>query len=124
MTRFKETTIMKKMYLKGLVVAATLSIASTAFAGFWSSYVQLTNLDTAADGYIVYPSAAINNPAGCSDPSQVWGYSGSTDVEKDLMNKTLLSAFLANRKVRLNVASTVCSGTHPVYLAVRVDSAQ
>jgi hypothetical protein len=115
---------MKKAHLKGLVVAATLSLATTAFAGIWSSYTQLANLDTAADGYIVYPATAVNNPAGCSDTSQVWGYSASTAEEKDLMNRTLLSAFLANRKVRLNIASSVCSGTHPVYLAVRVDYAQ
>lgn len=118
---------MKKSYLQGLAIAATLLIGGTAFAGFWSSYVQISNLDTAADGYIVYPDTAVNNPANCTDTSQVWGYSGSSSVEKDLMNKTLLSSFLANRKVRLNVASTVCSSStpsHPVYLAVRVDAAQ
>jgi hypothetical protein len=117
---------MKKASLKGLIVAATLAIAGSAFGGVWAGYFQIANLDTAPDGYIVYPSTTLNNPAGCADTSQVWMYSSATAAEKDLMNKTLLSAFLDNRKVLLNIASSVCSNsspTHPVYLAVRVDYA-
>ncbi len=115
---------MKKQHLVGLIVAATLSIAGSAFAGTWSpTYLQISNLETAVDGYVVYPGTAINNPAGCANTSQVFGSASTTAAEKELMSKTLLSAFLANRKVRLNVASTTCSsGGYPVYLGVRVDS--
>lgn len=119
---------MKKARVLGVVAAVSLSLAGTAFAGFWSpSYVAINNLDTDGLGYVVYPGTTVNNPAGCVDTSPVSGYSGTSADERDLMDRTLLSAFLANRKVRLNIASTACSGSgtsgHPVYLAVRVDFA-
>jgi hypothetical protein len=117
---------MKKAHLMGLVAAATLSIAGSAWAGYWSNYVPISMLETAADGYVVYPGAALNNPGGCTNATPAYGYASSTAAEKDAMNKTLLSAFLANRKVKLNIASTVCTPDHnyPVYLSVRVDAAQ
>ena len=119
---------MKKARIIGVITAAALTLVGTAFAGIWSPYVQIANLETTANGYDVYPAASAGNPNMCVDASPISGYTGTSAVEKDLMNKTLLSAFLANRKVRLEVASTVCSGGsdttgHPVYLHVRVDYA-
>ncbi len=121
---------MKKAHLMGLLGAATLTLATSAWAGVWSSYITIENLDTAPDGYWVYANSStpLNNPAGCANTTYAVPYSSASTTEKDLMSKTLLSAFLANRKVRLNMASTVCSGSgtsgYPVYLNVRVDYAQ
>ena len=40
------------------------------------------------------------------------------------MNKTLLSAFLAGRKVRLSLSQNACSkNNYPAYHMVRVDAA-
>jgi hypothetical protein len=121
---------MKKPYVIGLIAAATLSLATSAWAGFWSNYVTIANLDTAVDGYVVYPGTSAGNPGNCASVapgsvSPIYMYSGATAAEKDLMNKTLISAFLSNRKVRLNVASTVCTAAgYPEYIAVRLDAVQ
>lgn len=115
---------MKRSYIMGLVGAATLSLAASAWAGAWTSYGQINNLDTSGDAYIVYMVTS-TNPAGCANTGQVEVYPSSTASEKELMNKTLLSAFLANRKVKLNVSSTTCSASgYPTYYQVRVDYAQ
>jgi hypothetical protein len=113
---------MKKAHIMGLLGAATLSLAGGAWAGQWTGYVQIANLDTSGDAYIVYSSSTLN-PAGCAATGQAVVYPSSTAAEKDLMNKTLLSAFLANRKVRLDLSVNTCSGGFPTYYQVRVDSA-
>lgn len=116
---------MKKPYVVGLIVAATLSLATSAWAGYWSNFVTIASLDTAVDGYVVTPGASVGNPNNCANASPIYMYSGATAGEKDLMNKTLISAFLSNRKVKLNVASTVCTAAgYPAYIAVHLDAAQ
>lgn len=116
---------MKKAIVMGLLSAATLSLATSAWAGYWSGYFAISSLDTAVDGYVVTPGTPIANPAGCTNASPIYMNPGMTAGEKDLMNKTLLSAFLANRKVSLNVASGACTAaSYPMYIYVRVDAAQ
>jgi len=118
---------MKKAHFMGLFGAATLSIAASAWAGYWSNHIKLANLDTATDGYVVFPDAStpLNNPGNCANTSRAVGYASSSAADKDLMNRTLLAAFLANRKVKLNVASSVCSSAgYPVYLQVSLDADQ
>lgn len=112
---------MKKISIMGLLGAATLSLAASASAGVWVGYSKIHNLDTSGGTYIVYTGSS-SNPAGCSNTGQFHAFPSATAADKDLMNKTLLSAFLANRKVLLNISETTCSSSgYPTYYQVRVD---
>jgi len=112
---------MKKFSVMGLLGAAILSLAGGAWAGVWGGYGRIHNLDTSGEAYIVYMTTS-TNPAGCANTGQVHVFPSAAAAEKELMSRTLLSAFLANRKVALNISSNTCSASgYPTYYQVRVD---
>ena len=84
-----------------------------------SSYQVLTN---------AVPNSPTTNPFMCSDSGRYVILSTLDAPTKDIINKTLMAAFLAGRKVSLTISDTVCTGgSHtgfPVYTGVTVDSAQ
>ena len=120
---------MKHMILKGGLVTAFLLAAATAWAGWWTSYTAIANLDaTEGGGYRVYPvGSALNsgsNPCSHSDYAEVIG--SATPEARAEYNRLLLSAFLSGKKVRLFLSShsSNCIDGRPVYAEVRVDHLQ
>jgi hypothetical protein len=117
-----------KNWIKGLIVGTTLlSLAAPAMAAQLSAYFYIQNLDSitgSGGGYVVYPkNYTIVNPAGCPNTGKAEVYAGATAEERDLMNKTLLAAFMAGRMVRLSVSQNQCSANnYPAYHMVRVDA--
>jgi hypothetical protein len=72
------------------------------------------------------PNNGANDPAGCVASSTpnigrfVMG-TGFTQEGRELIAKTLLSAFLAGKQVQVEVGSSVCSGGgNPTYGHVRI----
>lgn len=117
---------MKKAYIGILSVLATLTLTGIAFADQMTGFFTISSLSltNGGDSYIVTGSSTIN-PAGCAatDYKEVGTTVGAES--RDLMNRTLLSAFLAGRKVRLNLSQNHCGATgRPAYYAVLLDSAQ
>jgi hypothetical protein len=119
-----------------------LLVGSHASAG-WNSFFLIDYLDTttypgpASDGYAISGpgtfSGGTSNPAGCTG-SLNYAYP-SPDVPagaaRELLAKTVFSAYLAGKQVRLYISSTNCLLTNgtlggtgsagaPVYLAVAV----
>jgi hypothetical protein len=118
-----------KNWKKVVAAAAVLSVTTSAMAAQLTAYFELDNLDaiTSADaGYVVYPkNYTLPNPASCANTGKAEVYQSATAADKELMNKTLLSAFMAGRKVRLSLSSSTCSSNnYPAYHMVRVDAAQ
>lgn len=117
--------MMKRLYVMAISGAAALAMTSSAWAYYWSAYTTITILNTAPGiGYRVY-SASTTNPADCANTGRVDPSSTTSAEQRELMDKTLLAAFLAGRKVKLGLHDTACtSDGYPVYVHVQVDSAQ
>jgi hypothetical protein len=117
-----------KNWIKGLIVGtALLSVAAPVMAAQLTSYFYIQNLDaitSSSGGYAVYArSYTIPNPAGCPNTGKAEVYTSSTAVDKDLMNRTLLAAFMAGRQVRLSISQNACSvNNYPAYHMVRLDA--
>ncbi|WP_437769273.1 hypothetical protein WMF27_09315 [Sorangium sp. So ce281] len=117
---------MKRFHIMGLVGAAALAITSGAFAGYWNPvYTVIDNLDTVPGiGYRVY-TATTENPASCANTGYLDPHSTIPAAERQLMDRTLLSAFLAGRKVKFNISSQTCTAEgYPTYVWLRLDKAQ
>lgn len=116
-----------------LSAAATIStIAGMAWATNSSDYFVIKNIlsDGSTDLY-VYPEAITDNsnndPANCGNPITRYAVSSALAEEaKDRLHKTLLSAFLAGKKVsvRIQETGTACSGTSPIIIGAWVDKNQ
>jgi hypothetical protein len=118
-----------KTWIKSLIAgAAILSASATAMAAQTTSYFYVMNLDaitSAGGGYVVYAKDyTIPNPAGCANTGKAEVYKTATEEEREIMNRTLLAAFMAGRQVRLSISSATCStNNYPAYHMVRVDAA-
>jgi hypothetical protein len=118
---------MRKLRIAVPVGLGIVFTALGAWAATWTSYFEIQNLDTVhlEDAYIVYPNGSVSNPNGCANADYYEVISTSPAATRELMNKTLLSAFLAGRKVRLSISTASCSANNrPAYAAVRVDADQ
>jgi hypothetical protein len=115
---------MKKTHIGAGVVAAILTCAGAALADQWTGSFTIDTLSmlNGGDSYIVSGSSTIN-PARCAstDYREVGTSVGA--ASREFMNRTLLSAFLAGRKVRLNLSQNQCGATgRPAYYAVQLDA--
>ncbi|XXX79850.1 hypothetical protein WMF30_13855 [Sorangium sp. So ce134] len=121
--------MLKRAPIMSLLGAAVLAMTSSAWAGWWSSYGAIDYLDTTPGvGYRVYHpySGNVNgNPASCANTGYFEPFASATATERELMDKTLLSAFLAGRKVKINISNSTCSaGGYPVYIWVQLSKDQ
>lgn len=116
---------MKRLYVMALSGAAALAMTSSAWAYYWSAYNTITILNTAPGiGYRVY-TASTTNPASCANTGRVDPSSTTSADQRELMDKTLLAAFLAGRKVKMGISDTACTTDgYPIYLHVQVDKDQ
>ena len=119
---------MKKTVLSALVTSAILLASSLAFALATSGFSAISRLDVdrGTGSYFVTlstPFASSQAACGASDYIEI----GSTvsPEAKELINKTLLAAFLAGRKVSVQVSSNQCGATgRPALYNVSLDAAQ
>ena len=119
-----------KLTLSSVFGLGMLLVAGAARADGYSSYVTIRALEQTGDEYVIWTTGvtnnATNNPASCtSGVGKYYFYtSGLTAASKELMTRTLLSAFLAGRKVQLIVKSTTCYSNYPVVASAGVDMDQ
>jgi hypothetical protein len=128
---FLMKTNMKVRIGLGVASAALLAVGA-AWAATDSTYFTVLNLvleESNAKGYTVVPQEALtgtdNNPHSCQNgPGRFLPLSTTDATSRDLQNRTLLSAFLAGKKVSLRLSSDACSGTgtqgYPVYFGVKL----
>lgn len=117
---------MKRLHIMTLLGAAALAITSSASAGIWSVYAVIDNLNTVPGiGYRIYTTATAGNPASCANTGHIDPIASTPAAERELMDRTLLSAFLAGRKVKINVSHSTCtSDGYPTYVWVQLDKNQ
>lgn len=123
--------------LVALSFAATLAFgAADASAHTWTSYFSMDYIDTSTlgigEGYSISGpgdfEGALSNPKNCD--SKAYAYLSTSEItsatERELMKKTILSAYLSGRRIRLLMSSSKCTGNSgtsgaPMYLAVAVE---
>lgn len=111
----------------GLLGISSVLVAAVAHADSWTIWGRIMDLQTVSDhGYRVQLGASlIQNPAGCANSDFYEAHNSLTAAELDLQNRTLLSAFLAGRKVRLYITSASCGPLgRPMYYGVRLYDTQ
>jgi hypothetical protein len=118
---------MKKRILSGVLAILALSTGSTALAGAdtWSPEFHIDTLYTYGTGYRISDVSTSSgyNPAACGGTlsAHVWPLATLSDVAKEEMGKVLLSAYLADRPVRVRISGTVCESTNVrTYVAVEL----
>jgi hypothetical protein len=117
-----------KNWIKGMLAGAVLlSLSGAARAEQLTSYFYIQNLDANYAGggsYTVYAkNYTIPNPKGCANTGKAEIYVNAAAADRDLMNKTLLAAFMAGRQVRLSISTATCSANnYPAYALVRLDA--
>ncbi|WP_437830816.1 hypothetical protein [Sorangium sp. So ce1153] len=111
---------MKRLHVMALLGAAALGITSSAWAGTWYDSAAIDTIDTVPGiGYRIYTTTG--NPADCANTGRLDPISTITAAERQLMDKTILSAFLAGRKVQVNVSNSICTADgYPTYVWVRL----
>ncbi len=105
------------------------AITFTAQADSTSTYFVIEGLEAGAlqeDGFGVDPlNYNVPNPKNCPSTGLALANPARSSAEKEAMNKLLLSAFLAGKKVTLFISDTTCSSGattgFPVYNNVRVN---
>jgi hypothetical protein len=110
----------RSLLLSNLALLGALTVAGVARADNYTNWITIVNLEALADEMVVYtsgvPNDLTNNPASCTGgTSRYYVHTASTTPEgRELMSKTLLSAFLAGRKVQLYVESAATGRCYQV----------
>lgn len=105
-----------------------------AAADRYSSFFTIKSIETDGDSYMIFPenlpNDAVNDPANCvpSGIPIVGAYRLTSarvaaGAPRELIAKTILSAFMAGRKIKLYLAGADCvgSGAWPAYSGVQLD---
>lgn len=110
----------------GSALATVAYVASAADVS--SSFFAIERLEAGVggeEGYVIDPlSYTAPNPKGCPSTGWVFMNPARSAAEREAMNKLLVGAFLAGKKVQVYVSDTTCSGGastgYPVYNNVRL----
>ena len=112
---------MKRSFLlSNLALLGALTVAGVARADNYTQFMTIVSLEVLGDEMVVYtsgvPNNPTNNPGGCTGgTARYYVHTASTSPEgRELMSKTLLSAFLAGRKVELYVESAATGKCYQV----------
>jgi len=125
MTRLRKCSALILASIGVLVLSAS---PATAAANRYSDPFVIRAIEVVPGGYNVFPEtgwpgSAANDPAGCVDPLIPF-YSlrvaNLTLEDRENIAKTILSAYLAGRKVQLYVHGTTCNGISPYYYGVMI----
>ena len=116
-----------KGMLAGVMFLSLSILPGAARAEQLTAYFYIQNLDANNAGggsFAVYAkNYTIPNPKGCAATGKAEVYVNASAADRDLMNKTLLAAFMAGRQVRLSISTATCSAnSYPAYALVRVDA--
>lgn len=118
---------MKKKTVGVLAALGVSAVAAVAIAAgpVATPYFAIVNLDFTPEGTRVYEnesSIATVNPNRCPVTDAYEPSIGLSPEARDSMDKALLSAFLAGRKVRLTIFTSSCGpNNRPAYSLVRLD---
>jgi hypothetical protein len=115
--------IRRRVYLALAAFVASLGVSMSAWALTTTSYFTIDRLELTGNGYKIYPVGSTISVGSCSTDYYELDNGTSSDVIAEY-NKTVLSAFLAGKKVKLWVStgSNPCGPTgRPVYTRVGLD---
>jgi hypothetical protein len=117
-----KTNIALALSLSVIAVAASALAAVSMSPG----YLAIVNLDATPEGTRMWERSNVTfNPHGCSEVRFYEPASGISIEQREALDRTLLSAFLAGRKVRLGVDTANCGANNaPAYHTVRLDVAE
>jgi hypothetical protein len=110
------------------VAAAGVLVSNIALAFNWTtSWRNISEIRQAGgtDGYqIVFATALTSdndNPLDCTNNTVAEPDPGLTAAQKDLLSRTVLSALLAGKMIKLHIKETgACINNSPVYQGVRI----
>lgn len=116
---------MKTRISQGLVAAAALLVSAPALCAAentaWFDIANLQASTSSANGYRVYADSYTLPSQGCAKSDFAEVQQGLTNGDTDLLNRTLLAAFMSGRKVQLRLDGCGATG-RPAYRIVRVDA--
>jgi len=118
---------MNRARISGFLAAAGLLVSSSAFAINWTTnhrtileLRQSGGKDTYEVSFVTPLTGTNDNPLTCSDNTTAEMDPGLTATQKDLLNRTLLAAFMAGKTIRLHIKETgSCINNRPVFVGVR-----
>jgi hypothetical protein len=125
----RKEKAMKKLGLMGVSFIACTLASSALWAVNWTTSTRViveVRQSHPNSFYEIVPNIPltgnIDNPASCSDGSIVEMDLGITGTQRDTLNRTVLSAFLAGKPVRLHIKETAgaCQNGHPIYMGIRI----
>jgi hypothetical protein len=103
-----------------LALGATISLTARAADPAWTTnWGIITRIESFGDDFHVAGPDFAPNPAGCSTTSLAKVQYSLTLAKKEGLGRTLTSAFLSGRQVKLRLAGT-CEGTNPAIYGVQV----
>jgi hypothetical protein len=111
---------MKRSSLGLSILLAIAAVATPAFASQDSGWLLIEKLEADTAGLSVVPVSGFHNPNNCSSTDLMEMDSGATAADKELMNKVLLSAFLAGKQVKFSVSVSSCQNSRPKFFKVQV----
>ena len=118
---------MERSRLFAAIALAGTFVTGSAWAVNWSGSKTIQELRQSfqKDAYEVTLTTALSgpndNPANCTDNTTAEMDVAVTASQKDLMNRTLLSAYLAGKNIRLHIKESAgaCQNNRPIYEGVR-----
>jgi len=116
---------MKTRIFKSLIAGAVLLVSAPALCApentAWFNIDRLEASTGSANGYRVYASSYAMPLQGCEKSDFAEVQKDLSIADTDLLNRTLLAAFMTGRKVQLRLDG--CGTTkRPAYRIVRVDA--
>jgi hypothetical protein len=111
---------MKKKII-GALLAVGATFSAAAFAGSYiTNWGVITQIESYGDDFHVYGLNLAPNPAGCSSTSLAKVDYRLSAAKKEGLSRTLTSAYLAGRQVKVKLQSDYCEGTNPAVYGVWV----
>lgn len=118
---------LKRVVLSSTVAAGML-VATSAWAFNTTFFtIQKLEMGTSMDGaYRIYPlgGETQDDCGGNSDYYELATGSTVSSAEKEVINRTLLSAFLAGKKIALRLRTECSASGRPAYYQVALDRSQ
>jgi hypothetical protein len=101
-----------KLKVAGAIAGIVAFTAATAFAADWTDAITIRTIEVNHNGdmYRVYTDSTISSGPSCqTDYYEI--QANSAAVTKELIARTLLSAYLAGQKVKILTSTDVCSAS-------------
>jgi len=111
---------MRKLSSLGIVVALS-TLATTALGtNAWTGWGTISVLQDYGNGPAVRTSAPIVNPANCNPSNMYFPLPALSDAARASIGRSILSAYMAGKSIRLKIVDNACADSYPAYYAVDV----